>query len=136
MVIILLTKVKLLDPSFSIFLTNVTKMENLKLGNFEELVLLLVGVLCDKAYSVTIVEEYKKQTGKSINISAIHTVLYRLEDKGFLESRLGEAGDYRGGKRKRLFSITPYGRKALDELAELREQLRRQIPPLTIATQN
>ncbi len=135
-VIILLTKVKLLDPSFSIFLTNVTKMENLKLGNFEELVLLLVGVLCDKAYSVTIVEEYKKQTGKSINISAIHTVLYRLEDKGFLESRLGEAGDYRGGKRKRLFSITPYGRKALDELAELREQLRRQIPPLTIATQN
>jgi len=111
-------------------------MENLKLGNFEELVLLLVGVLSDKAYSVTIVEEYKKQTGRNINISAIHTVLYRLENKGFLESRLGESSDFRGGKRKRLFSMTPYGRKALDELAELREQLRRQIPPLTIAPQN
>ncbi len=105
-------------------------MQSLKLGNFEELVLLLVGVLHDNAYSLAIVEEYKKQTGRGINISAIHTVLYRLQEKGFLESRLGEAGDYRGGKRKRLFYLTPYARKTLDEMAELREQLRRQIPAI------
>ena len=62
-------------------------MEKIKLGNFEELVLLLVGVLYESgAYSVSIVAEYEKQTGKKINISAIHTVLYRLEEKGFLES--------------------------------------------------
>jgi PadR family transcriptional regulator, regulatory protein PadR len=107
-------------------------MENLKLGNFEEIILLLVGVLYDGAYSVAIVEEYKKQTGKNINISAIHTVLYRLEEKGFLESKLGEAGDFRGGKRKRLFFLTPYARKALDEIASLREQLRSQIPAISI----
>ncbi len=104
-------------------------MQNLKLGNFEEVVLLLVGVLYDKAYSVAIVEEYKKQTGKNINISAIHTVLYRLEEKGFLESRMGEAQASRGGKRKRLFYLTPYGLRALDELKSLREQLRTQFPP-------
>lgn len=103
-------------------------MKNYKLGNFEELVLLLVGVLYDSAYSVAIVEEYKKQTGKNINISAIHTVLYRLEEKGYLESKLGEAIAERGGKRKRLFYLTPYAKTALDELTQLREKLRYQIP--------
>ncbi len=103
-------------------------MEKIKLGNFEELVLLLVGVLYDQAYSVNIVAEYEKQTGKKINVSAIHTVLYRLEEKGFLESRMSEATSARGGKRKRLFYLTPYASKALDELASLREQLRYQIP--------
>lgn len=108
-------------------------MEHFKLGNFEELVLLLVGVLHDGAYSVAIVEEYKKQTGKNINISAIHTVLYRLEEKGYLESKLGEAGDFRGGKRKRIFYLTSYARKVLNELSQLREQLRLQIPEVSVS---
>jgi DNA-binding PadR family transcriptional regulator len=108
-------------------------MNSIKLGNFEELVLLLVAVLYNNAYSVSIVEEYKKQTGKNINISAIHTVLYRLEKKGFLESKLGEAISERGGKRKRLFYLTSYGKKALDELQSLRTQLRDQIPTIAIS---
>lgn len=103
-------------------------MENIKLGNFEELVLLLVGVLYQEAYSVKIVEEYNRQTGKSINVSAIHTVLYRLEEKGFLESRLSDATSIRGGKRKRLFYLTPYAVKALEELESLRKRLHHQIP--------
>jgi len=103
-------------------------MRDIKLGNFEELVLLLVGVLYDQAYSVNIVQEYEKQTGKKINVSAIHTVLYRLEEKGFLESRLSEATSERGGKRKRLFYLTPHASNALDELSTLRERLRYNIP--------
>lgn len=103
-------------------------MRDIKLGNFEELVLLLVGVLYDQAYSVNIVQEYEKQTGKKINVSAIHTVLYRLEEKGFLESRLSEATSERGGKRKRLFYLTPHASHSLDELASLRERLRYNIP--------
>lgn len=103
-------------------------MRDIKLGNFEELVLLLVGVLYDQAYSVNIVLEYEKQTGKKINVSAIHTVLYRLEEKGFLESKMSEATSERGGKRKRLFYLTPYATKSLDELSSLREKLRFQIP--------
>lgn len=105
-------------------------MENIKLGNLEELVLLIVSLLYDRAYSVSIVDEYERQTGKTINISAIHTVLYRLEEKGFLESKYGEASGSRGGKRKRLFYITPYGKKAIDELQALREKIRIQIPDI------
>ena len=104
------------------------EIDNLKLGNLEELVLLTVAALYDRAYSVNIVDEYERQTTKHINISAIHTVLYRLEEKGFLESRLGEASGQRGGKRKRLFYVTPYGKKAIDEQQFMREQIRTQIP--------
>lgn len=119
---------KLYYLHFSIILTIVYNMRDIKLGNFEELVLLLVGVLYDQAYSVNIVLEYEKQTGKKINVSAIHTVLYRLEEKGFLESKLSEATSERGGKRKRLFYLTPYAQTALEELSSLRERLRYQIP--------
>ena len=109
-------------------------MKDIKLGNFEELVLLLVGTLYDQAYSVKIVQEYENQTGKKINVSAIHTVLYRLEQKGFLESRLSEATAERGGKRKRLFFLTSYASKSLNELQTLREKLRYQIPPQALKT--
>lgn len=93
---------------------------------------MLVGILKEEAYSVAIVEEYKKQTKKNINISAIHTILYRLEEKGFLESELSESDSVRGGKRKRIFSLTAKAISALNELSELRSQLRDQVPQLSL----
>lgn len=108
-------------------------MKDIKLGNLEEIILLLVGLLGEEAYSVAIVEEYRKQTSKSINISAIHTALYRLEDKGFLESKMSESNAKRGGKRKRIFSITNKAVSAINELNELRSHLRNQVPQLAIS---
>lgn len=107
-------------------------MKDIKLGNLEELILLLVGLLGEEAYSVMIVEEYRKQTKGSINISAIHTALYRLEDKGFLSSKMSDSNAKRGGKRKRIFSLTSQAVSALNELATLREKLRNQVPSLTL----
>ena len=88
----------------------------------------MVGVLYEDAYAVAITKEISKQSGRSVNVSAVHKSLYRLEDKGMLESRLGEPESKRGGKRKRLFSITPLGKRALDESMDLRTSLRNQIP--------
>ncbi|MFC2124606.1 PadR family transcriptional regulator [Bacteroidota bacterium] len=103
-------------------------MKRLYLGEFEEIVLLTVGVLYTKAYAVAIKEEIAEQTGRNVNISAVHTALYRLEEKGFLESKLGDAEARRGGKRKRLFTITTLGRKVLVETMELRQKIWAQIP--------
>lgn len=108
-------------------------MKDIKLGNLEEIILLLVGLLGEDAYSVAIVEEYRKQTNKTINISAIHTALYRLEDKGFLDSKMSESNARRGGKRKRIFSITNKAITAINELNELRNLLRNQVPQLAIS---
>jgi PadR family transcriptional regulator, regulatory protein PadR len=102
-----------------------TKVEimsgRLYLGELEELTLLMVALLEKDAYGVTIVEELKKQVHREISISAAHAVLHRLEEKGFVKSRMGGASQERGGRRKRLFTITAYGRNALQELRDTRE---------------
>ena len=105
-------------------------MGRAQIGEFEELVLLTVGVLYDDAYAVAIAKELENQSGRPVAVSAVHKSLYRLEDKGMLQSRLGDPESKRGGKRKRLFNITPYGKKALDESLDLRSKLRNQIPEL------
>jgi len=105
-------------------------MKGTQLGEFEELVLLTVGVLYDDAYAVAITKEIKKQSDRTVNVSAVHRVLYRLEEKGMLKSRLGDSEAKRGGKRKRLFNITPYGKTAMDESLGLRMNLRNRIPDL------
>ena len=90
------------------------------LGELEELILLMVALLNKDAYGVSITDELKKQAGREITISATHAALHRLEEKGFVKSKMGGASQERGGRRKRLFSITTYGRNALEELRETR----------------
>ena len=107
-------------------------MRRLHLGEFEELIILTVGILHDDAYSVAVLEEIKNQTGRSINVSAVHSALYRLEEKGFLSSRMGEASATRGGKRKRKFTITAVGKKVLEENLALREKMFQQIPDIAL----
>lgn len=102
-------------------------MPRIHLGEFEELVLLVTGVLYNEAYAVAIAREIEKQSDRSPDVAAVHKALYRLEEKGMLKSKLGEAEARRGGKRKRIFYITPYGKKALDECMEVRMSLRNQI---------
>ena len=109
-------------------------MKGTNLGEFEELVLLTVGILYDNAYSVHIQQELSNQTGRNISVSSVHAAVYRLEEKGLLNSRLGEATEERGGKKKRLFTISRAGKIALDTANELRNSMRNQIP--TIALEN
>jgi PadR family transcriptional regulator PadR len=105
------------------------------LGEFEELVLLTVGVLNEDAYAVAVTKEIESQAGRFVNVSAVHKSLYRLEEKGMLKSRLGDPESKRGGKRKRIFTLSAYGRKALEESMELRINLARQIPELNFKYQ-
>ncbi len=94
--------------------------QRIYLGELEELILLMVALLNKEAYGVSIADELKKQAGRELSISAIHAVLHRLEEKGFVKSRMGGASQERGGRRKRLFSITTYGRHALEDLRDTR----------------
>ncbi len=99
------------------------------LGEFEELVLLSVAVLENTAYGVTIATELKQRTNnRLISLSGVHIALYRLEEKGFVRSELGGATAERGGRRKRLFSITALGKRTLAEMRQIRNELWDAIP--------
>lgn len=52
------------------------------IGELEELILLVVGVLNDNAYGISVLNEIQNQTGRKLTISAVHSVLLRLEKKG------------------------------------------------------
>jgi len=103
-------------------------MKRVNLGEFEELILLLVAILNGAAYGVYVMEELEKQTGRSVNISAVHAALRRLEAKKMVQSDWSQATAERGGRRKRLFTITQAGQTALNQLKETRNRLWDQIP--------
>lgn len=103
-------------------------MKRTNLGEFEELVLLTVCVLYERAYGVAIKEEISKLAGRQLSISAVHAVLHRLEKKGFVVSWLGGESKKRGGRRKRFFKITQSGKQALLEVRRVREKLWQLIP--------
>lgn len=97
------------------------------LGEFEELVLLAVAALQTGAYGVSIAEELRQRANRTISLSAVHIALYRLEEKGYLTSEMGGATLSRGGRKKRLFSITTAGRDILLEIQQVRSQFWSQI---------
>src|SRR5690349_24919833 len=103
-------------------------MKGTSLGEFEELVLLSVGILFDDAYGLAILDELEKQTDRSIMISSVHKTLVRLEEKGYLKSRMGGATSERGGREKRLYTLTHAGKAVLNEVRDLRNNMWKQVP--------
>jgi len=103
-------------------------MKKITLGEFEEIVLLVTASFDGEAYAVTVTQELEKQTGRSVGFNTVHTTLQRLEEKGFITSELGGATAERGGRRKRFFSITPLGARALRDVKEIREKLWNALP--------
>jgi DNA-binding PadR family transcriptional regulator len=102
------------------------------LGELEELVLLTVGILYKQAYGVAVMDEIEKQTGRVLNISAVHAVLTRMEEKGLVTSKLGDPTNARGGRRKRIFMLTAGGKRAIADANEMRNQLFEKIPKVAL----
>ncbi len=100
------------------------------LGEFEELVLTMVALLQEDAYGNSIVNEIKQRVDRECNLSAVHVTLYRLEDKGLIKSKMGGATNARGGRRKRIFTITNAGLSMLRVMKEARIDLWKLIPRL------
>lgn len=103
-------------------------MKGTQLGEFEEIVLLTIAALYDDAYSVAVLEEIERRMERSMSIGAIHRTMQRLEEKGLVKSRFGEATSERGGRRKRLFTATPAGERSLLEARAIRNELWADIP--------
>lgn len=106
-------------------------MKGTNLGEFEELLLLIVASLYPEAYGLSIREELKNSSGRAVAMGAIHSGLNRLEEKGFLSSELAAGTHERGGRRKRLFTLTQAGKEALEFNRSLRNTLWDKIPQLS-----
>lgn len=95
------------------------------LGELEQMVLMAVLQLKDVAYGTNVLQELSERGGRKVSPGALFATMDRLEDKGLVESRLGDPTPGRGGKRKRFLTVTPEGvaalrdaRSAWDRMAE------------------
>ena len=84
-----------------------------ELGKFELPILAAVTRLRGNAYGVSIMEEVSKREGRDVGYGSVHVTLDRLQDKGFVSSKMGEPTPERGGRRKRMYEITGKGEAAL-----------------------
>ena len=98
-------------------------MKGERLGEFEEFTLLAVRALADKTYAVPIQQYVEKVTARAISIGSVYAALARLEEKGFLRSTMSEAVAQRGGKAKRVYTVTATGLRTARELHRVRERI-------------
>ncbi len=85
------------------------------LGEFEHLIMLAILRLGPEAYGVPIIDEVEARTGRTVSEAAAYLTLRRLEEKGWIKSRVGEPTPERGGRAKRYFKLLPAGVKRLRE---------------------
>jgi PadR family transcriptional regulator PadR len=107
-------------------------MRKYPLGEFEEIVLLTIGILYKDAYGISIKKEIEARLSRNVSVGALQTALKRLEDKGYIKSHEGESTDERAGRPKRYFIITALGKRAIEYSKDTREQLFNAIPKIVL----
>ena len=107
-------------------------MKKHRLGEFEEIVMLTIGILFNEAYGVSIKKEIERRLSRKVSVGALQSALKRLENKGYLRSWEGESNQYRAGRPRRYFEITAYGKMALEYTRNTRNQLWKAIPKIAL----
>lgn len=102
------------------------------IGELEELILLIIIMLKDDAYGLAIRNALNEEANRNVTIGAVHGTVNRLENKGYIKSFLGGATESRGGRRKRLFTITATGKSVLQKSRDVKMNLWNKIPEFTI----
>ena len=105
------------------------------LGEFEEIVLLVVAGQHNEAYGLSVTKAIEEELQRSVTMSSVHTALYRLEEKGLVSSEVGDSAANRRGRKKRIFKITSTGKKALIEARDARKHLWTLIPKFVFDNQ-
>ncbi len=89
----------------------------------EEYILLAIVRLRESAYGVAIRNRLKQDTGETWAFGAVHVMLSRLEKKGLLESYLAEPTPQRGGRSKRIYTMTSLGKQTLGQIKKVQDRV-------------
>lgn len=109
-------------------------MKKNRLGEFQELILMTVVILKEEAYGNEIERYLENCLNERLSMGAIQTALKRMEEKGFLTSEWGEVTQKRGGKRKRIYTATPYAHQVLRDMKDLRVRMWNAMTALEMGT--
>jgi PadR family transcriptional regulator, regulatory protein PadR len=104
------------------------------LGEFEQIVLLAIAQLRGEAYGIPIVEEIERRTGRSVARAAVYVTLRRLEEKGFVSTRVSDPLPERGGKGRRYAKLEAAGARALAEARHAADSMWQGLDPASLRT--
>jgi DNA-binding PadR family transcriptional regulator len=93
------------------------------LSRREEQILLAIVELKEDAYLVAIKKYLSGVMNQKWTVGAIHKPLRRLEQAGFVEAYLGEATARRGGRSKKIYTLTKMGYELLAEYKKVNDTL-------------
>jgi PadR family transcriptional regulator, regulatory protein PadR len=88
---------------------------DLYLGELEQLILLALARLEDEAYGVTVRQIVADSTGRDITLGTVYKTLWRLEQKKLVSCWVADPTEQRGGRRKKMYELSPLGKRALRE---------------------
>lgn len=100
------------------------------LTDFELMILLAVLRIGEGAYGVPIAREIEETAGRTVVLAAVYAALDRLEERGLVTSGLGDPTPERGGRAKRIFTITGKGLKAVRDTRRALVNLWTGVPKL------
>jgi DNA-binding PadR family transcriptional regulator len=107
-------------------------MKKYQLGEFEEVVMLTIGILYKEAYGVAIKNEIETRLSRNVSMGALHTALVRLEDKDYVRSFNGDSSEERMGRPRRYYQITALGKKAMEYSKDTRNEMWKAIPKVAL----
>src|SRR5262249_52666868 len=90
-------------------------MQRNLLTDFELMILLAVLRIGDEAYGGAIARELEETGGRSVMLGALYAALDRMGRHALVASQLGGPPAERGGRAKRIFTVTPRGLRAVKE---------------------
>jgi PadR family transcriptional regulator PadR len=93
-------------------------VDDVRLGEFEQLVLLAALQLKDEAYGMEIRRFLQDEAHRRVSRGGLYKTLERLCDKGLADWEVSESTPERGGLPRRRFSVTAAGVLALRKSKE------------------
>jgi len=100
------------------------------LGEFETLVLMAIMRLGNDAYGMRIHREIEERATRRCSFGALYTTLDRLEQKGYVSSRVGEKTAERGGRAKKYMRVTAIGSTAVKQAYRATVQMAEGLEPV------
>jgi PadR family transcriptional regulator PadR len=98
-----------------------------EISRAEEMVLLAIWRLKEKAYGVSIRRQVRKDTGKDYTYGTLYGLLRQMAYKGYITKSKGDPLPKKGGRSRAYFSLTPLGIQALKDAVELHKRLWKDI---------
>jgi DNA-binding PadR family transcriptional regulator len=98
----------------------------------EEFVLMAIWQLQQNAYSLLIQEKIRDIAGEEWSLGTIYAPLERLEKRGYIVSHMSETTPRKGGRQKRIYTLTDEGKQALLHLKRVQEAFWENLPDVSL----